>query len=187
MCSVGGGGAGWWLCVRCALNDNGGRWRWGGWCQGAMYLCVRRAGSHSRRMHGACTRIRRCSHVDHIFRTDVVVAIDLFDYVTRAKHSLSHTHTHSPQMKRISTRFEVIYGYLQSPLDPQVLSHCRRTKYCRCRAERTEIDANINSQQQSHRFTGNSDDSAFEVNIVAFTPQPTALNISTFITLYFVG
>lgn len=81
--------------VHSALNGNGWRWRWGGWCQGAMYLCERRAGSYSRRMHGACTRIRRCSHVDHIFRTDVVVAIDLFDYVTRAKHSRTHTHSHT--------------------------------------------------------------------------------------------
>lgn len=65
------------------------------------------------------TRIRCCSHVVHILQTDIDVAIDVFDYVTRA-HTHTHIHIEAEKIKWNEIQHESKYFMVisESPLNP---------------------------------------------------------------------
>lgn len=169
----------WWLCVRCALNNDG--WRW--LAMSGSDVLVRVAGRAV--MREVCvarvTRIRRCSHVVHILQTDIVVAIDVFDYVTRA-----HIHTlRKTKRNEIQHESKYFMDISESPLNSQVLPHCwRSTFWLRwlLPLNASKNVANNTSQQQRRRLT-----ESWMTRLLKWTLSPLSSKISTFITLCFVG
>lgn len=128
-------------------------------------------------------RQRCCSHVVDISQTDIVVAIDVFGYVTRAH---THTHTHRSrgknQMKWNSTRIEVLYGYLRVSVESVKFLHIVVGRNFGCAAVVTERTKNVASQQKRRRLT-----ESWMTWRLKWTLSPLSSKISTFITLCFVG
>lgn len=113
-------------------------------------------------------RQRCCSHVVDISQTDIVVAIDVFSYVTR-----THTHSHAskqrkkPNEMKFNTNRSTLWLSASLRWIRKVPSHCCRSKF-RLRSRCHWTHQKRGKSTKTAKINWILDDVALEVNTVAF-------------------